>query len=69
MKILYLLFVVLFLVAQVSVEGRRCPPPPVPWRSRWRCIIRGGSCHFQRCPPSTIRIGRCGWWCICCRRI
>ncbi|CAM4529758.1 unnamed protein product, partial [Lepidochelys olivacea] len=71
MKILYLLFAVFFLVAQ-STEA-----PLITWGRGYaavslpagplRCILRGGTCFYLRCPPFVrTLIGRCFSGGVCC---
>uniref|UniRef100_A0A8C3I5E0 Beta-defensin-like domain-containing protein n=1 Tax=Chrysemys picta bellii TaxID=8478 RepID=A0A8C3I5E0_CHRPI len=63
MKILYLLFAVLFLVLQ-SIPGFTCSPG-----ATMRCLQNGGRCYPWQCPPNTYNIGRCCPWRLCCRRV
>ncbi|KAF1443073.1 Antimicrobial peptide THP2, partial [Spheniscus demersus] len=59
MKILYLLFSLLFLALQVS------PGLSSPRRDMFFC--RKGSCHFGRCPIPLIKVGRCFGFRSCCK--
>ncbi|XP_068531236.1 antimicrobial peptide THP2-like [Anas acuta] len=59
MRILYLLFSVLFLVLQVS------PGLSLPQRDMFLC--RKGSCHFGRCPIHLVRVGSCFGFRSCCK--
>ncbi|NXS16266.1 GLL2 protein, partial [Mystacornis crossleyi] len=59
MKILYLLFSVLFLALQVS------PGLSSPQREMFFC--RGGTCHFGGCPISKVKVGSCFGFRSCCK--
>uniref|UniRef100_A0A8C3R0U0 Beta-defensin-like domain-containing protein n=1 Tax=Cyanoderma ruficeps TaxID=181631 RepID=A0A8C3R0U0_9PASS len=59
MKILYLLFSLVFLALQVS-PGLSSP-------RRERLLCRGGSCHFGGCPFHLIRVGSCFGISACCK--
>ncbi|NWT61890.1 AMP2 protein, partial [Erythrocercus mccallii] len=59
MKILYLLFSLLFLALQVS------PGLSSPKREMFFC--KGGSCHFGRCPFQLVKVGRCFGFRSCCK--
>ncbi|NXC42159.1 AMP2 protein, partial [Penelope pileata] len=59
MRILYLLFSVLFLALQVS------PGLSTPRRDMLFC--RKGSCHFGRCPFGLVKVGRCFGFRNCCK--
>ncbi|NXV21027.1 AMP2 protein, partial [Cepphus grylle] len=59
MKVLYLLFSLLFLALQVS------PGLSSPQRDLFFC--RQGSCHFGRCPPFLTKVGRCFGFRTCCK--
>ncbi|NXN91435.1 AMP2 protein, partial [Rhinopomastus cyanomelas] len=59
MKILYLLFSLLFLTLQVS------PGLSSPQRDMLFC--KHGSCHFGRCPFHLIKVGRCFGFRNCCK--
>ncbi|XP_065587137.1 antimicrobial peptide THP2-like [Cyrtonyx montezumae] len=59
MRILYLLFSLLFLALQVS------PGLSSPRRDMLLC--RRGSCHFGRCPSHLIKAGSCFGFRSCCK--
>uniref|UniRef100_A0A663MII6 Beta-defensin-like domain-containing protein n=1 Tax=Athene cunicularia TaxID=194338 RepID=A0A663MII6_ATHCN len=59
MKILYLLFSLLFLTLQVS------PGLSSPRRDMFFC--RKGTCHFGSCPISKIKVGNCFGFRSCCK--
>ncbi|NXI65925.1 GLL2 protein, partial [Anseranas semipalmata] len=59
MRILYLLFSLLFLALQVS------PGLSLPRRDMFLC--RKGSCHFGSCPVPLIKVGRCIGFRSCCK--
>ncbi|NXC31158.1 AMP2 protein, partial [Campylorhamphus procurvoides] len=59
MKILYLLFSLLFLTLQVS------PGLSSPQRKMFLC--RHGTCHFGRCPFQKVRVGSCLGFRSCCK--
>ncbi|XP_072713884.1 antimicrobial peptide THP2 [Mycteria americana] len=59
MKILYLLFSLLFLALQVS------PGLSSPRRDMFFC--RKGSCYFGRCPIHMIKVGSCFGFRSCCK--
>ncbi|NXX28352.1 GLL2 protein, partial [Nicator chloris] len=59
MKILYLLFSLLFLVLQVS------PGLSSPQREMLFC--RGGSCYFGACPFHLVKVGKCFGLASCCK--
>ncbi|NWU28624.1 AMP2 protein, partial [Dyaphorophyia castanea] len=59
MKILYLLFSVLFLALQLS------PGLSLPQREMFFC--RRGTCHAGECPVSMIRVGSCFGIRSCCK--
>ncbi|XP_017695279.1 PREDICTED: antimicrobial peptide THP2-like [Lepidothrix coronata] len=59
MKILYLLFSLLFLTLQVS------PGLSSPRREMFLC--RKGTCHFGRCPIHLVRDGSCFGFRSCCK--
>ncbi|XP_026517292.1 beta-defensin 1-like [Terrapene carolina triunguis] len=65
MKIIYLLFAVVFLVLQGVPEFSKAQNLTV------RCKLQGGHCFFGSCPSNRRRIGRCspnGYFC-CQRRL
>ncbi|XP_053878881.1 gallinacin-5-like [Malaclemys terrapin pileata] len=63
MKIIYLLFAVVFLVLQGVPEFSKAQ------KLSKRCKLRGGFCSFLTCPFKTIRIGRCSNLALfCCQR-
>ncbi|NXE41722.1 GLL2 protein, partial [Ptilorrhoa leucosticta] len=59
MKILYLLFSLLFLALQVS------PGLSSPRREMLFC--KGGSCHFGPCPIHLVKVGSCLGFRSCCK--
>ncbi|NXU94137.1 GLL2 protein, partial [Xiphorhynchus elegans] len=59
MKILYLLFSLLFLTLQVS------PGLSSPQRKMFLC--RQGTCHFGGCPFQKVRVGSCLGFRSCCK--
>ncbi|NWY19606.1 GLL2 protein, partial [Aphelocoma coerulescens] len=59
MKILYLLFSLLFLALQVS------PGLSLPRREMFFC--KGGSCHFGGCPIHLVKVGSCFGFRSCCK--
>ncbi|XP_021248203.1 gallinacin-2 [Numida meleagris] len=59
MRILYLLFSLLFLALQVS--------PGLSLSRRDMLFCNGGSCHFGRCPSHLIKVGRCFGFRNCCK--
>ncbi|XP_031459784.1 antimicrobial peptide THP2 [Phasianus colchicus] len=59
MRILYLLFSLLFLALQVS------PGLSSPKRDMLFC--KRGSCHFGRCPSHLIKVGSCFGFRSCCK--
>ncbi|NXV84946.1 AMP2 protein, partial [Calonectris borealis] len=59
MKILYLLFSLLFLALQVS------PGLSSPRRDMFVC--RKGSCRIGRCPFQMVRVGSCFGFLSCCK--
>ncbi|NXY17219.1 GLL2 protein, partial [Atrichornis clamosus] len=59
MKILYLLFSLLFLALQVS------PGLSSPRREMFFC--KGGSCHFGGCPIHLVKHGSCFGFRSCCK--
>ncbi|NXT32890.1 AMP2 protein, partial [Pelecanoides urinatrix] len=59
MKILYLLFSLLFLALQVS------PGLSSPRRDMFIC--RKGSCRAGRCPFQMVRVGSCFGFLSCCK--
>ncbi|NXH71853.1 AMP2 protein, partial [Hydrobates tethys] len=59
MKILYLLFSLLFLALQVS------PGLSSPQRDMFLC--RKGSCRLGRCPIQMVKVGRCFGFLSCCK--
>ncbi|XP_034622588.1 antimicrobial peptide THP1-like [Trachemys scripta elegans] len=63
MKILYLLFAVVFLVHQGAIEFSRAQ------NLNRRCVEQGGTCYYLRC-PQFIRtvLGRCYNRGVCCGR-
>ncbi|NXF74618.1 AMP2 protein, partial [Sclerurus mexicanus] len=59
MKILYLLFSLLFLTLQVS------PGLSSPQREEFLCLK--GTCYSGRCPISMVRVGSCFGLRTCCK--
>ncbi|NXI18204.1 GLL2 protein, partial [Irena cyanogastra] len=59
MKILYLLFSLLFLALQVS------PGLSLPRRETILC--RKGSCYFGGCPFHLVKVGNCLGFRSCCK--
>ncbi|NWW06232.1 AMP2 protein, partial [Oreocharis arfaki] len=59
MKILYLLFSLLFLVLQAS------PGLSLPQREMFFC--KRGECHFGGCPIHLVRVGSCFGFRSCCK--
>nr|XP_032652589.1 gallinacin-2-like [Chelonoidis abingdonii] len=60
MKILYLLFAVVFLVLMDA------PGFSHALLTRRACRNKGGDCHFRRCPSHTIYLDKC-YFGHCCR--
>ncbi|NXN26207.1 AMP2 protein, partial [Nycticryphes semicollaris] len=59
MKILYLLFSLVFLALQVS------PGLSSPQRDMFFC--RKGTCYSGRCPIHLVRVGTCFGFRSCCK--
>ncbi|NXP62681.1 AMP2 protein, partial [Chloropsis cyanopogon] len=59
MKILYLLFSLLFLALQVS------PGLSLPQREKLFC--KRGTCYFGKCPFHLVKDGRCFGLLSCCK--
>nr|AJW76461.1 beta-defensin 2 [Garrulax canorus] len=60
MKILYLLFSLVFLALQVS------PGLSSPRREMFFC--KGGTCHFGGCPFHLVKAGSCFGIRTCCKQ-
>ncbi|CAM4529808.1 unnamed protein product, partial [Caretta caretta] len=61
MKILYLLFALVFLVLQGAPEFSQA------WRSRKRCSYVSGICFTGPCPYNYIFVGICSRKYSCCK--
>uniref|UniRef100_A0A452HDM6 Beta-defensin-like domain-containing protein n=1 Tax=Gopherus agassizii TaxID=38772 RepID=A0A452HDM6_9SAUR len=61
MKILYLLFALVFLVLQGAPEFSQA------WRSSKRCRRAGGFCFSGPCPSNAKLIGICSRKYSCCK--
>nr|BBA71967.1 avian beta-defensin 1 [Numida meleagris] len=63
MRIMYLLFPVILLLAQGVAGSSRAP------RSRAECSRQKGFCLFPNCPFGFIVSGTCSRFQLCCKKI